>query len=301
MYTEYVIENSIKHSVIINQDTGEIVRDELGTLLPAYNEYYITYYSESATDHYRKYKYIMPTELDSVQKLNSFLELFDKRTLVLQNNLKGIFDSAAGSALRSGSKSMLSAKQYHILNTVISNLSYRNFLICKTKDMATLLGVEQKNVKAKLKTCSGYLTLGECKHGEIKVYVNPVYGYKHFSATINLSRLSAIKDWQTFFHSMSVKPKPTECDYTYKGKDSYMESFKDMLDTPVCKVYDDGSVKTFHEVCGQMDEIEYFAEFGKWRHEEWPDVENDSHLYLPEHLTQAGQKKKYSISKFNIV
>ena len=300
MYTEYVIENSVKYSVVVNTDTGEIIRDEFGTLLPAYDEYYMTCPVQRDKDS-RKEKYVTPTDIDSVQKLNSFLESFDKRTLVLQNNLKGIFDSAAGSALRNGTKSMLSAKQYHILNTIISNLSYRNFIICKTKDMATLLGVEQKHVKRKLKTCSAYLTLGKSKHGEIKVYVNPAYGYKHFSATINLSRLSAIKDWQTFFHTVDDKPKPEECDYTYKGKDHYLESFKDMLDTPVCKVYDDGTVKTFHEVCGQLDEMEYYLEFGKWRDEDWPEMENTSSDYLPEHLTIEGQKKKYCISKFNIL
>lgn len=301
MYQEYVIENSIKTSIMIDTTTGEIIRDELGTLLPAYTDYYHTYWSESATDHYRKIKYFYPTEIDSVASLNKFLESFDKRKLVVCNNLKDLFDSAAGVALRTNTKSLMSGKQYDILNTVISNLSYRNFLVCKTKDMAKMLDVEPKNVKAKLKTCSAYLTLGRAKHGEIKVYVNPVYGYKHLSDTINMSRLSAIKDWQTFFHTQPEKPKPTHTDYEYKGKDSYMESFKDMLDTPVCKVYEDGTVRTFHEVTGQLDEIEYYMEFGKWRHEDWEIVDNDSSDFLPEHLTIEGQKKKYCVSKFNIL
>jgi hypothetical protein len=198
----------------VNKETGEIIgkytASELAPMTTEEKQYY-------------KYSNVNPELATNLDQLTDYIKVsVDKRKLVTYSATKHLHDSSCGAAVRGGGKAMFTLPQYKLLNKLIKALVYRNIVIGTKVSVAKKLGVEPKNLKRTLEVLDSLVVVQDVgmSKGQIKILINPSYGFRYESDTINSARMSCERSWlkrkETYTEQMQRLMSPNTVDQTQK-------------------------------------------------------------------------------------
>ena len=135
------------------------------------------------------------TPITSVEGLERFFDHLDKRRLILRNDCRRLFDADKGNHHLHGTDIHLSPASYRLLSKLCDRLDYRNAIIAPVASLAASLGFRRPHLYRGLSSLGSLVRVHGSRKGEIKIEVNPAYGFRYMAQDFGLARSASIQDW----------------------------------------------------------------------------------------------------------
>lgn len=139
----------------------------------------------------------------SASQMARLLVSKDGRTLKRINDVRRIYDADKGDHHYSGKAVSMTNAEYELINRLVQAIDYRNIIITPILEMAELLGVGRSHVHRKLAYLKGVVRVsgstGGIRKGDIKVEINPAYGFRYERDALPTARASAMNHWISTF------------------------------------------------------------------------------------------------------
>ena len=139
------------------------------------------------------------TACTSHAALSRYMDGVDRRTLVLVNDCRRIYDLDKGNHHLYQRRIGFTSTQLVSLNRLVSRLDYANAIITTPTKLAASLCLHPKNIYRYLRTLKGMVrVLGPSEgmaQGSIKVLVSPAYGYRYPRAELATARAASLASW----------------------------------------------------------------------------------------------------------
>lgn len=139
----------------------------------------------------------------SATMMKRMLKMKDGRTLKLVNDVRRIYDADKGDHHYQGKDVSMSNATHDLLNLLVQRIDYRNVILITLTEAAELLSVRRDHVNRKLDTLGGAIRVSGStegiKKGDIKIEINPAYGFRYERDAMPTARASAMNSWITTF------------------------------------------------------------------------------------------------------
>jgi hypothetical protein len=156
---------------------------------------------------YDSYPYVPCTEdippsfvdVASIHGLDRFMHHIDRRTLVVRNDSRRLYDADKGNHHYQGSAIGFSTQQLNKLNQLIKQLDYANSIVTTPHELAQALRIERNNVYRYLASLGALVRVitpaRGMAQGTLRVDISPAYGFRYFSTDFDIARRQAVVSW----------------------------------------------------------------------------------------------------------
>lgn len=156
---------------------------------------------------YDTYPYVPSTEslppsfvdVASVHSRDRFMHHIDRRTLVVHNDTRRLYDADKGKHHYQGSAIGFSTQRLDKLNRLIQQLDYANSIVTTPYELARALRIERNNVYRYLASLGALVRVISpargMAQGTLRVDISPAYGFRYSSAHCASARREAIASW----------------------------------------------------------------------------------------------------------
>lgn len=132
-------------------------------------------------------------------QMKRYLDSLDRRSLVLRNDCRALFDQDKGDVYLSRRPVRISAVTLRKLTRLVDLLDYRNVILKTPEQLATRLRVQPKNLYRYLHGLSPLIRVigprqGLAK-GSLMIQVNPAYGFRYEAHSFCMARQDAFGSW----------------------------------------------------------------------------------------------------------
>jgi hypothetical protein len=164
-----------KHLVCL--DTGEIVEPSYTVVNPSVSADDKRYYSAT--------KLTAHDCVDTDQLADVMKHTVDQRGLKVLSELTELKKESDYGVRTLKKKATMSNPQYNFLKQLVECISYKNIILCKRSFLCKKLGIVDNHLNRKLASVSTWVQQKEARKGYIKLFVQPMVGYKGRSIGIS--------------------------------------------------------------------------------------------------------------------
>lgn len=139
------------------------------------------------------------TDLRSVAGLSRFLDHIDRRTLVLRDDCRRLYDLDKGRHHLTGRSVAFPTSRYAKLTRLVRRLDYANSIITTPEDLVRHLRIHPKALYRYLGSLLPLVRVRGARdgmaQGTLRVDLHPAYGYRYPRDLIKQARSDAVQSW----------------------------------------------------------------------------------------------------------
>lgn len=140
-----------------------------------------------------------PYQQTSRDKLSDYIKAVHKTgvdKMKTFNDLDYWFNYEQGQAKLEKRNPVFTVPMYKIMKALIDNLHYRNLYIDSRENLSKVLGCSVNKINSKLSLLDRSLVkVSKASKGNIRIEVNPCYGFKYKALDLNYARELQVKTW----------------------------------------------------------------------------------------------------------
>lgn len=140
-----------------------------------------------------------PKEQPNNDKLNYWLNtVYNHKVNNMDpcNDLDYWFNYEQGKAKREGRQPTFTIPMYKLMKLLIENLHYKNLYIDTRENLANALGCTVNKINTVLnKLDKGFIKVDKASKGNIRIMINPAYGYKCNEQSMDYMRQASLDVW----------------------------------------------------------------------------------------------------------
>lgn len=155
--------------------------------------------SSYKSDKYHLVTSISPNTQPSNDRLKYWLNtVYDYKVnnMDTYNDLDYWFNYEQGKAKREGRQPQFTIPMYKLMKILIENLHYKNLYIDTRENLAEALGCTVNKINTVLsKLDKGFIRVDKASKGNIRIMINPAYGFKCNEQSMDYMRRASIDVW----------------------------------------------------------------------------------------------------------